>query len=61
LLLTIAGSFPVRSVAQALEKRPEDLPGEAALISVVAAGCFMEMNGNDVSGDTSGIGMSAAY
>jgi hypothetical protein len=48
--------FPVRSIAQALEKRLEDLPGEAALISVVSAGCFM-----DVSGDTSGIGMSAAY
>jgi len=35
--------FSVRSIAQALEKRPEDLPGEAALISVVAAGSFMEM------------------
>jgi len=56
LFLTIAGSFPTRSIAQALEKYPEDLIGEAALISVVSAGCFM-----DVSGDTPGIGMSAAY
>jgi hypothetical protein len=49
--------FPARSIARALEKRPEDLPGEAADIS---RGGWMSY-GNDVSGDTSGIGMSAAY